>query len=134
MDLEIKGHGATEIGAIGDHRRILESAVSRRDLLLEGPVAFLSDQWEDDRARTEALTELRRGIAELLGALDVEESTVNLLADLHAIELQRITLNMQISLLHTLGRLAQECASKATEAEDAYLRRLKSIPPALRDQ
>jgi hypothetical protein len=38
---------------------------------------------------------------------------VNLLADLHAIELQRITLNMQISLLHTLGRQAQECASKA---------------------
>jgi hypothetical protein len=54
---------------------------------------------------------------------------VNLLADLHAIELQRITLNMQISLLHTLGRQAQECASKAAEAEDAYLRRLASIPP-----
>ena len=36
---------------------------------------------------------------------------VNLLADLHAIELQRITLNMQISLLHTLGRLAQASRS-----------------------
>ena len=59
---------------------------------------------------------------------------VNLLADLHAIELQRITLNMQISLLHTLGRQAQECASKAAEAEDAYLRRLKSIPPGMRDR
>ena len=59
---------------------------------------------------------------------------VNLLADLHAIELQRITLNMQISLLHTLGRQAQECASKAAEAEDAYLRRLASIPPAVRDR
>ena len=59
---------------------------------------------------------------------------VNLLADLHAIELQRITLNMQISLLHTLGRQAQECASKAAAAEDAYLRRLKSTPPALRDR
>lgn len=59
---------------------------------------------------------------------------VNLLADLHAIELQRITLNMQISLLHTLGRQAQECASKAAEAEDAYLRRLKSTPPAMRDR
>ncbi|EOX6785721.1 DUF3158 family protein [Pseudomonas aeruginosa] len=59
---------------------------------------------------------------------------VNLLADLHAIELQRITLNMQISLLHTLGRQAQECASKAAEAEDAYLRRLKSIPVATRDR
>ena len=59
---------------------------------------------------------------------------VNLLADLHAIELQRITLNMQISLLHTLGRQAQECASKAAAAEDTYLRRLKSTPPAMRDR
>ena len=59
---------------------------------------------------------------------------VNLLADLHAIELQRITLNMQISLLHTLGRQAQECASKAAAAEDAYLRRLASIPPGVRDR
>lgn len=59
---------------------------------------------------------------------------VNLLADLHAIELQRITVNMQVSLLHTLGRQAQECASKAAEAEDAYLRRLKSTPAALRDR
>ncbi|WP_075258018.1 DUF3158 family protein [Herbaspirillum camelliae] len=59
---------------------------------------------------------------------------VNLLADLHAIELQRITLNMQISLLHTLGRQAQECASKAAEADDAYLRRLTSLPAAMRDR
>ena len=59
---------------------------------------------------------------------------VNLLAELHAIELQRITLNMQISLLHTLGRQAQECASKAAKAEDAYLRRLKSIPSGMRDR
>ena len=59
---------------------------------------------------------------------------VNLLADLHAIELQRITLNMQISLLHTLGRQAQECASKAAAAEDAYLRRLQFIPPVMRDR
>ena len=39
-------------------------------------------------------------------------------------ELQRIALNMQISLLHTLGRQAQECASKAAQAEAAYLRRV----------
>jgi len=59
---------------------------------------------------------------------------VNLLADLHAIELQRITLNMQISLLHTLGRQAQECANKAAAADDAYLRRLTSLSPATRDR
>ncbi len=50
---------------------------------------------------------------------------------MHAIELQRITLNMQISLLHTLGRQAQECASKAAEAEDAYPR-LRPIPRSAR--
>jgi len=59
---------------------------------------------------------------------------VNLLHDLHAIELQRITLNMQISLLHTLGRQAQECASKAAQADDTHLRRLASIPVAVRDR
>ena len=41
---------------------------------------------------------------------------------------------MQISLLHTLGRQAQECASKAAKAEDAYLRRIASIPAAMRDR
>ena len=58
----------------------------------------------------------------------------SLIDELYAIELQRIVLNMQISLLHTLGRQAQECASKAAEAEDAYLRRLASIPPGVRDR
>ena len=57
-----------------------------------------------------------------------------LIDELYAMELQRIVLNMQISLLHTLGRQAQECASKAAEAEDAYLRRLASIPPGVRDR
>ena len=52
---------------------------------------------------------------------------VNLLADLHAIELQRITINMQISLLHTLARQARECASKVAEADAAYLRRITAI-------
>lgn len=48
----------------------------------------------------------------------------SLIDDLYALELQRLTLNMQISLLHTLGRQAQECASKAAQAEAAYLRRV----------
>ncbi|MGR5322272.1 DUF3158 family protein [Vibrio sp. DNB22_19_1] len=33
-----------------------------------------------------------------------------------------------------MGRQAQECASKAAEAEEVYLRRLKSIPTAMRDR
>lgn len=58
----------------------------------------------------------------------------NLLDDLHAIEQQRAVLNMQISLLHTLGRQAHECASKLAQAEAAYLRRLGSVPDAMRDR
>ncbi|KLN58414.1 DUF3158 family protein [Variovorax paradoxus] len=56
-----------------------------------------------------------------------KSTPANLLADLHAIELQRIVLNMQISVLHTLGRQAAECAAKAAEAEDAYLRRMAEM-------
>lgn len=47
-----------------------------------------------------------------------------LIDDLYAIELQRIALNMQISLTHTIARLALDCADKAVQAEAAYLRRV----------
>ncbi|MBV2205769.1 MAG: DUF3158 family protein [Pseudomonas sp.] len=47
-----------------------------------------------------------------------------LIDDLYAMEIQRIVLNMQISLLHTLGRQAQACASKAALAESSYLQRV----------
>ncbi|MGP3790489.1 DUF3158 family protein [Pseudomonas sp. B392_1p] len=45
-----------------------------------------------------------------------------LIDDIYAMEVQRIVLNMQISLLHTLGRQAEACASKVAEAEAIYLR------------
>ncbi|WP_066267479.1 DUF3158 family protein [Hydrogenophaga palleronii] len=57
---------------------------------------------------------------------------VSLLADLHALEQQRIVLNMQISLLHTLGRQAQDCANKMAQAELAYLRRVQGAATAAR--
>ena len=56
---------------------------------------------------------------------------VALLADLHAMELQRITLNMQVSLLHSLGRQARACASKVAAADDACLRRSQPYPAAM---
>jgi len=48
-----------------------------------------------------------------------------LINDLYAMELQRVVINMQISLLHTLGRQAQECASKVAQAESTYLQRVR---------
>ena len=46
-----------------------------------------------------------------------------LVGDFYAMELQRIALNMQISLTHSIARQAHECASKMAEAEAVFLRR-----------
>ncbi len=56
----------------------------------------------------------------------------SLLNDLYVLEQQRIVLNMQISLLHTLGRQAQDCANKAAQAEEIFLRRLDGLPGIVR--
>jgi hypothetical protein len=48
----------------------------------------------------------------------------HLIDDLYALEQQRVVLNMQISLLHSLGRQALECANKLGRAEAVYLRRI----------
>jgi len=50
-----------------------------------------------------------------------------LMDDLYAIEQQRIVLNMQISLLHTLARQANDCANKVADAESVYLRRMTGV-------
>ena len=61
----------------------------------------------------------------------------SLIDELYAIELQRIVLNMQISLTHSIARQALECASKAAQAEAAYLRRVHghtaSVPPTTKE-
>jgi hypothetical protein len=53
----------------------------------------------------------------------------HLIDNLYALEQQRIVLNMQISLLHTLGRQALECAEKLARAEGVYLRRTAGRSP-----
>lgn len=45
--------------------------------------------------------------------------------DLYAVEQQRIALNMQISLMHTLSRQASTCADRMSEAEAAYRHRTR---------
>ncbi|POR57219.1 DUF3158 family protein [Pseudomonas syringae] len=51
----------------------------------------------------------------------------SLLQDLHSMEQQRVALNMQISLVHTIGRQAAECAEKMAQADAVYSRRLQQI-------
>lgn len=59
--------------------------------------------------------------ATLIGAPRTPEYLVQGLYDM---ELQRIALNMQISLVHTIGRQAAECAEKMAQAESVYRNRL----------
>lgn len=56
----------------------------------------------------------------------------SLIDDLYAMELQRVVLNMQISLLHTLARQAQDCASKLAQAEAIYQRRAHACAVSIR--
>lgn len=52
--------------------------------------------------------------------------------ELFALELERIVLNMQISLTHTLARQARECAQKMGAAEIAYQQRIGRSAPNTR--
>lgn len=63
------------------------------------------------------------GVALWESLLDRLATPASLIDDLYAIELQRIALNMQISLTHSIARHALECASRMDRAEATYLRR-----------
>ena len=63
------------------------------------------------------------GVALWESLLDRPATPASLIDDLYAMELQRIALNMQISLTHSIARLALECASRMAQAEVIYLRR-----------
>lgn len=74
------------------------------------------------------------GVA-LWAQLLLDQRTPDHLADdLFALEQQRIVLNMQISLLHTLSRQACACAEKMAQAEAAYQQRIHSIHTAARKE
>lgn len=54
------------------------------------------------------------------------ETPLHLIDDLYAIEQQRIVLNMQISLLHSITKQANECAEKMAHAKAVLQKRLTS--------
>lgn len=77
--------------------------------------------------RWQLVTDRRMGVgvwAEMMGSPRTPES---LLQDLYLIELQRITLNMQMSLLHSITKQAVECAEKMGQAEAVYTARLQQL-------
>jgi hypothetical protein len=59
--------------------------------------------------------------------LNDPRTPASLIHDLYQLELQRIALNMQISLTSTICRQAAECAAKMAQAETTYQHRLNVI-------
>jgi len=77
--------------------------------------------------RWQQVTDRRMGVgvwAEMMGSPRTPES---MLQDLYVMELQRITLNMQMSLLHSITKQAAECAEKMGLAEAVYAARLQQL-------
>ena len=77
--------------------------------------------------RWQQVTDRRMGVgvwAEMMGSPRTPES---MLQDLYVMELQRITLNMQMSLLHSITQQAAECAEKMGQAEAVYTARLQQL-------
>ena len=64
------------------------------------------------------------GVALWESLLDRSGTPGSLIDELYAMELQRIALNMQISLTHSIARQALECANRMAQAEATYRRRV----------
>lgn len=67
----------------------------------------------------------RMGVGVWAQMVSSPQTPVSMLQDLYALELQRITLNMQISLIHSIGKQAAECAKKMGQAEAVLMGRLQ---------
>ena len=65
------------------------------------------------------------GVALWEALLSDPATPASLIDDLYAMELQRIAVNMQVSLMHSLARQARACAGKMARAEVTYHRRVR---------
>ncbi len=63
------------------------------------------------------------GVALWQAVVDDPATPPSLIEGLYTLELQRIVLNMQISLTHSIAKQARDCAIKAAQAEAVYRRR-----------
>ncbi|ANA69217.1 DUF3158 family protein [Pseudomonas aeruginosa] len=75
--------------------------------------------------RWQHLATRRMGVGVWAEMLRQDKTPEYLLQDLYEMELQRITLNMQISLIHSIGKQAAECAEKMGQAEAEFMGRLQ---------
>ena len=118
-------------------RRVLQQARAYPFSLLDVQLAQQTTGAGTTFLRWRNLDRSSMGVALWEALLANPATPASLIDELYAIELQRIVLNMQISLTHSIARQALECASKAAQAEAAYLRRVHghtaSVPPTTKE-
>ncbi|MCC4595470.1 DUF3158 family protein [Xanthomonas campestris pv. phormiicola] len=110
-------------------RRILAQARSHPFNLLPVQLAQQTTGAGTTFLRWRNLDRSSMGVAlweELLSSPATPPSLIN---DLYAIEVQRIVLNMQISLCHSIARQALDCAKKMARAEAIHQRRTRATHP-----
>lgn len=104
--------------------RILAQAISPPFSLLPAGLSLQSTSADTMFLRWRATDRSAMGVGVWIKLIEDPNTPAALLHDLYLMELQRIALNMQISLTHTIARQSAECAVKAREAEIVYLRRI----------
>ncbi|HDY6450901.1 DUF3158 family protein [Pseudomonas aeruginosa] len=118
-------------------RRVLPQARAYPFSLLDVQLAQQATGAGTTFLRWRNLDRSSMGVALWEALLANPATPASLIDELYAMELQRIVLNMQISLTHSIARQALECASKAAQAEAAYLRRVHghtaSVPPTTKE-
>ncbi len=125
---------ASECAALRDdlivlaQRRILAQARSHPFNLLDVQLAQQVTGAGTTFLRWRNLDRSKMGVALWEHLVANPATPVSLIGDLHAIEEQRVVLNMQISLLHMIARQALACASKLGAAEIACHRRTGEGP------
>lgn len=105
-------------------RRVLPQARSYPFNLLDVQLAQQTTGAGTTFLRWRNLDRSSMGVALWEGLLANPATPASLIDDLYAMELQRIRLNMQISLTHSIARHALECARGMDRAEVTYLRRV----------
>ncbi|AGW91615.1 integrase [Ralstonia pickettii DTP0602] len=105
-------------------RRVLPQARAYPFRLLDVQLAQQTTGAGTTFLRWRNLDRSSMGVALWESLLDRPAIPASLIDDLYAMELQRIALNMQISLTHSIARHALECANKMAQAEAIHLRRI----------
>ncbi|MDR9863453.1 DUF3158 family protein [Pseudomonas baetica] len=77
--------------------------------------------------RWQQVSNRRMGVGVWADMVRSSRTPESMLQDLYEMELQRITLNMQMSLMHSMAKQAAECAEKIGQAEATYHARLQQF-------